>query len=213
MPNFVYNLIEFDNRTDDFDRICEENTTVYTEGSRAQFNFNKIVPAPKNPPANSWSYAHWGSRGNAYDTCIGDHEITFTTSWEPPTFVARAFAKKHPNMAFTWYWCEEGMDTFAGALTSDGKGTVRLLNVKGNDCWPIYLYLAVSDDDCINDWRLIDGTPTPWYLYENEHYDPTIEDVPETWQDRWDTYPTPKIEDDVFLALAGKFKIFTLDEI
>lgn len=122
MPNHITNVIEL--QTEDFEKVKDE---VMTNG---RFDFEKLIPMPldvyrgsvslleeKDFPKNwyNWSIDHWGTKWNAYDTCVEkegkETKLSFLTAWGTPDPVIVAFANK-TQVPFQYKYFDEGHGFF-----------------------------------------------------------------------------------------------------
>ena len=114
-----------------------------------QFDFNKIIPEPTSieecpepyrhaiykpiTPDNerpwfdwwSWRIYHWGTKWNACDVYLYDHEdyiiIEFNTAWSPCNPIIFKLIELHPELTFDYYFYEGGQ-WYAGSITKDEEG-------------------------------------------------------------------------------------------
>ena len=139
MPNWCYNRVEV--FIEDEKELKRWKETV--ESKESKFDFNKIVPMPKelegtvkgsnHVPSEElkkkygadnwydWSINNWGVKWNV---TVDEGEVdddgdfityTFDTAWGPPHEIFYALRKKFPDMSISWFFDEPGMQ-FAGYL-------------------------------------------------------------------------------------------------
>ena len=140
MPNWCYNRVEI--YIEDPEELERWKETV--ESKESKFDFNKIVPMPKElldidsnklTKAKSkelikkygadgwyrWALNNWGCKwsvdGNEVVVDDNDDYIqyTFDTAWGPPEEIFYTLRKKFPDVSISWFYDEPGMQ-FAGYL-------------------------------------------------------------------------------------------------
>ena len=67
-----------------------------------------------------WNIQNWGTKWDACDKSIDyeDDEIlalTFNTAWSPPEGIVEKLREKYPDLSFSWFYDEPGME-LAGYL-------------------------------------------------------------------------------------------------
>ena len=143
MPNWCYNRVEV--YIEDEEELKRWKETV--ESKESKFDFNKIVPMPKElldidksklTKAESkklikkygadhwyrWCVDNWGCK---WSVEVGEDEVddngdyiqyTFDTAWGPPDEIFYALRKKFPDVSISWFYDEPGMQ-FAGYLNNE----------------------------------------------------------------------------------------------
>ena len=139
MPNWCYNRVEV--YIEDAEELKRWKETV--ESKESKFDFNKIVPMPKeledtvkgsnHVPSEElkekygadnwydWNVNNWGTKWNI---TVDENEVdddgdfiqyTFDTAWSPPSEIFYALRRKFPDVSISWFYDEPGMQ-FAGYL-------------------------------------------------------------------------------------------------
>ena len=140
MPNWCYNRVEV--YTENEEELKRWKETV--ESKESKFDFNKIVPMPKelegtvkgtnHVPSEelkekygadnwyAWSINNWGVKWNidiSEEQDVQDEgdyiQYTFDTAWGPPHEIFYDIRKKFPDLGISWFFDEPGMQ-FAGYL-------------------------------------------------------------------------------------------------
>jgi len=135
MPNWTYNTIEMNG-------IGRKRSLFsISESGRKYFDFNKLVPEPKNAAEcirkygkqyidngnchlqhteenqwfnwYDWHCDFWGTKWNGCDSYINsDDSISFSTAWSEPTPIFKALSKKYPKEIIHVYATyEDGFET------------------------------------------------------------------------------------------------------
>jgi len=139
MPNWCFNRVEICGEPEEMDEFRE-----LVKSKESAFDFNKIVPMPKelvNTTKGSnhvvseeliekygadnwydWSVSNWGVKWNidiSEEQDVQDEgdyiQYTFDTAWGPPHEIFNAIRKKFPDLGISWFYDEPGMQ-FAGYL-------------------------------------------------------------------------------------------------
>ena len=139
MPNWCYNRVEICGEPEEMDEFRK-----LVKSKESPFDFNKIVPMPKelegtvkgtnHVPSEElkkkygadnwydWSISNWGVKWNidiSEEQDVQDEgdyiQYTFDTAWGPPHEIFYAIRKKFPDLGITWFFDEPGMQ-FAGYL-------------------------------------------------------------------------------------------------
>ena len=140
MPNWCYNRVEISGESlDEFKKLVKSK--------KSAFDFNKIVPMPKELLDNNksdltalkskklkekygddnwydWALSNWGVK---WDVDVDENAVedegdyisyTFDTAWGPPHEIFYAIRKKFPDLSISWFYDEPGMQ-FAGYLNNE----------------------------------------------------------------------------------------------
>jgi len=138
MPNWCYNRVEICGEPEEMEEFRK-----LVESKEQKFDFNKIIPMPKELEKTTkgsnhvvskeliekygadnwydWRVSNWGVKWEAdvneddmQDE--GDYvQYTFDTAWGPPHEIFYAIKNKFPDLGITWFFDEPGMQ-FAGYL-------------------------------------------------------------------------------------------------
>ena len=135
MPNWCDNRVEI--YGDNPDQIKEVKKTL--EGKETCFDFNNIVPMPKelegttspNPEPDSfeakrlrkqhghdnwydWCCFNWDTKWNSSEATLSEDgdglEYVFDTAWGPPIKVIEALREQYPDLSITAFYDEPGME-------------------------------------------------------------------------------------------------------
>jgi hypothetical protein len=117
MPNWCGNELTCYGPTDDVDAIVD----LFEAGEP----FEALVPQPEGEDWYTWRIHNWGTKWDIgsddvtidIDPC-GTHtyaKLYFDTAWSPPEGVLDALREKFPNVDFTLFYREDGMQ-LAGYL-------------------------------------------------------------------------------------------------
>ena len=106
---------------------CSNEVTIYSEDEKkveevrqflksdaSQFDFNKVVPEPKdNKDWYNWRIEHWGTSRSVDDVEVDaskwDIHYFFDTAWSPPEDICNALREKFPTVEVNWFYREDGM--------------------------------------------------------------------------------------------------------
>ena len=169
MPNNVTNLIKFNGKQEDINKVLELIRT-----GKECIDFNTIIPMPENIFRGNvgleerqkygsdnwydWSIAHWGTKWNAYDSHLDkeNNTITFDTAWSCPIPVLDALAEicyKH-NVEFEGKWADEdrgyNVGTFESFSPCDEECCLSYERCENcsNQAYDIYVELK-GDTECL----------------------------------------------------------------
>jgi len=151
MPNWVRNKVKFG--TDKVLKDC-----VIEERGRREFDFNKIIPMPKELEEEGglekltleqrlvflkenggcdnwydWSIKHWGTKWNANDTIVvNDYEVVFDTAWSTPDTIFRAISAKY-NTTVEVDYADESIGTNCGKISYDNGEEIDYEDKDGDE--------------------------------------------------------------------------------
>lgn len=152
MPNWISNTVTME-------RQCDCN--IFDD--YGEFDFNKIIPQPKNisecPPKYiipeskrkisrieilddrpwfhwyDWNCENWGTKWGAFKTYkIDKNNIRFKTAWCPPLKVIKALSKKYPNRMVKIYFVNEVYDGEHYLIYKNGK-LLAVRNIIDESYW------------------------------------------------------------------------------
>ena len=131
MPNWTANNVLFVGKRKQLETLKD-----MLKSKDNDFDFNNIVPMPKNIFRGNlgkeeeekygdnnwyrWSIDNWGTKWNACDVYIHEKQedyfhVGFSTAWSPPIPVIDALMEQHPNLNVEIEYSESGMG-FAGTF-------------------------------------------------------------------------------------------------
>jgi hypothetical protein len=118
MPNWCENTMKVYGTNEELEIFVN-----FMKGEDIDFDFSKIISAPKNIPSgvelNNWRIDNWGTRGNAENPTVDLEDgvvfIVFETAWSPSVGVTLELSKKFPTLSFNHHYQEAGND-FSGVL-------------------------------------------------------------------------------------------------
>tara|TARA_R110002020_G_scaffold4445_4_gene19440 strand:- start:2302 stop:2724 length:423 start_codon:yes stop_codon:yes gene_type:complete len=131
MPNWTRN--ELTVQADDPKDLKDFKKKVFTkdEEGKLNFDFEKIIPMPKNIFRGNlgneerekygnnnwydWSSKNWGTKWNACHTqinfeCDEEIELEFDTAWDTPRPIIKKLKKKFPKLRFWGGYIHEGWE-------------------------------------------------------------------------------------------------------
>jgi len=125
---------------------CNNNINIISDGTKKSqkelatlikklgkdFDFNKVVPMPKNYDKNEkwydWSIKNWGCKWGAYDGSVSIEwesedgiEASFDTPWSPPTEFIKNASKKYPTLTFLLRYYEGGVGFMGTSKAKNGE--------------------------------------------------------------------------------------------
>ena len=120
MPNWCYNRIRIDADSDQVDQLKE----IHDIFENHKDPFNQILPIPdfKNIPDGKnddrwyyWCIDNWGTKWDVSDLSIDyddseQLELEFSTAWSPPEGIVQELRDKYPDLSFTCFYDEPGME-------------------------------------------------------------------------------------------------------
>jgi len=138
MPNWCSNRVEVYGDDEEI-KVWKD----LVESKESKFDFNKIIPMPKELEDTTkgsnhvvseeliekygydnwydWSVNSWGTKWNIHADEIevedsGEQIVYhFSTAWSPPQGIYNELRGKFPDLSLTWFYDEPGMQ-FAGYL-------------------------------------------------------------------------------------------------
>jgi len=136
MPNWVTNILRFQNEEDFRAVIDFVRGDIGVDGERNLFDFEKIVPSPSNifrgalgkkerqecadkgiPNWYDWNIKNWGTKWNSCDVFIENETIRFDTAWATPLPVIAALSENFPNISFYMVYADEDIGQNCGTFT------------------------------------------------------------------------------------------------
>lgn len=101
--------------------IKKVDTSKKDEKKGSKFDFNAIIPMPKNiedtfgesgfrPAWYDWSIENWGTKWNAYDIEFNGYDTwVFQTAWSHPVPIIQALSNKYPDLVFKVAYADENI--------------------------------------------------------------------------------------------------------
>lgn len=141
MPNWVTNKVRLTGNKKDVESFKEKHFTI-DEDKEKQFDFETIIPMPKNIFRGNlgqeernlygnnnwydWSIENWGTKWNSRNCCIYDTfnskdnselNFSFDTAWSFPFQIFTELAKQYPNMEFEVEFADEDVGRNCGSVS------------------------------------------------------------------------------------------------
>ena len=83
------------------ERLEEVWWTIFGEDppaiGRVPFDFNRLIPAPKDAKWPIWHYDNWGAKYADYFAFVDKATLAFDTPWDPPVKIYEAVAQQFVN--------------------------------------------------------------------------------------------------------------------
>jgi hypothetical protein len=122
MPNYCENFVEFVGspvRIRDLKELITSDENI--------FDFNRIIPQPKNQITNDWNIENWGTKWDARDVEITEDQpdtyaLMFYTAWSEPLPIYQKLAELFPDISITGQYYEPGM--WSGGEFGSNNGTI-----------------------------------------------------------------------------------------
>lgn len=104
-----------------------------------------------------WSWANWGCKWNASNTCWGDDWVEFWTPWDTVTPILEAMAKRL-HAPLTLIFAEEQFTEYVGYAIATNEGVIcdERNTSEGLDAWEVKLTFSIASlllDDEQDDYR------------------------------------------------------------
>ncbi len=111
MPNYIKNIIRFNDERD------MENVIAVVSSDNILFDFNKILPIPKDlQDSFDWRVTNWSTKWNADAVICHDCQIEFLTAWSAPINILDTLSDMFPHMDFTYIWSDEAVGQNASII-------------------------------------------------------------------------------------------------
>ncbi len=121
MPNYCENFVEFIGspaRIIDLKELINSDENI--------FDFNRVVPMPKDQITNDWNIENWGTKWNAFDVEITEdqpdtYELMFYTAWSEPLPIYQKLAELFPDIQIYGQYFESGFWSGGEFESNNGK--------------------------------------------------------------------------------------------
>jgi hypothetical protein len=175
MPNYCENFVEFIGspaRIRDLKELITSDENI--------FDFNRVVPMPKDQITNDWNIENWGTKWNAVDVVITEDQpdiyaLMFYTAWSEPLPIYQKLAELFPDIRMNGTYFEGG--NWSGGEFESNNGTIWTREWSEQELLEYLLeldpeyYEQKIDDLDIEDEEsqisIIEYLPT--FFYEAEH--------------------------------------------